>query len=268
MVTITKAPFEDTSQYINGNVTISTNSIHINNDTWEFWYDYDTFHHDTFELCFDVVAYEGTKTMTISDDNSYSISVGTTPKHIRIVSTNQNYVYVDGEYVATIGWNSALDIYFQNHIITNYSISTISTRLEGVVRWLKQWFNTKEEHDAMLFTDSGWQSCTLSSGYTVYTSGTTLRVRKVGKFVEVSGIFKNSNASSTSSTTGVQFATIPSGYRPSAQQTQVCQGSNMNRWLLTINTSGGMFWSRYGTSSYAAASAGSWFPYTITYMVD
>lgn len=141
-------------------------------------------------------------------------------------------------------------------------------KLSSIVTWLKQWFNTKEEHDAMLFTNSGWKSCTLSSGYTVYTSGTTLRVRKIGKFVEVSGIFKNSNASSTSSTTGVKFATIPSGYRPSQQQTQVCQGSNMNRWLLTINTSGEMFWSRYGTNAYAAASAGSWFPYTITYMVD
>lgn len=153
---------------------------------------------------------------------------------------------------------------------TTYNISCIlgDVILSGIVTWLRNWFNTKEEHDAMLFTNSGWQTCTLSSGYTVYTSGTTLRVRKMGKFVEVSGIFKNSNASSTSSTTAVKFATIPSGYRPSQQQTQVCQGSGMNRWLLTINTSGEMFWSRYGTNAYAAASAGSWFPYTITYMVD
>lgn len=153
---------------------------------------------------------------------------------------------------------------------TTYNISCVlgNVILSEIVTWLKNWFNTKEEHNVMLFTDSGWQTCTLSSGYAVCTSGKTLRVRKVGKFVEVSGVFKNSSASSTSSVTAVKFATIPSGYRPSQQQTQVCQGSGMNRWLLTVNTSGEMFWSRYGTNAYAAAKAGSWFPYTITYMVD
>lgn len=138
-------------------------------------------------------------------------------------------------------------------------------KLSGIVTWLKQWFNTKEEQNTLLFTDSGWQTCTLSSGYTVYTSGTTLRVRKVGKFVELSGVAK----SSAEKTNGeYQFATIPSGYRPAATQEKVCQGSGMNRWLLTVKSTGAMTIARYGTTAYATQPSGVWLPYTITYMVD
>lgn len=141
-------------------------------------------------------------------------------------------------------------------------------KLSGIVTWLRQWFNTKEEQDTLFFTDSGWKTCSLSSGYSVYTSGTNLRVKKRGKIVEVTGVFKNNSALGTSSTTAIQFATIPSGYRPSQQQTKVCQGTNMNRWLLTVSSDGKMTFARYGTTSYQSISAGSWFPYTLTYMID
>lgn len=139
--------------------------------------------------------------------------------------------------------------------------------LSGIVNWVKQWFHTKEEMDTLFLTDSGWQTCSLNSGYSVYTSGTTLRVRKTGKIVQINGVFKN-NSSVTSSITAVKFATIPTGYRPSKQQVKVCQGSNMSRWTLTVNSSGEMFWARYGTDSYATASSGSWLIYTMTYMID
>lgn len=139
-------------------------------------------------------------------------------------------------------------------------------KLSGIVTWLKQWFNTKEEQNTLLFTDSGWQTCTLSSGYAVYTSGTNLRVRKVGKIVQVNGVFKNNNTLSASS--NVQFATLPSGYRPSQEQVKICQGSDLYKWLLRIKADGAMTLSRYGTSSDASASSGRWLPYCITYMVD
>lgn len=141
-------------------------------------------------------------------------------------------------------------------------------KLSGIVTWLRQWFNTKEEQDTLLFTDSGWQSCTISSGYAVYTSGTYLRVKKRGKIVEVTGVFKNNSALGTSSTTGIQFATLPSGYRPSKQQTKICQGTNMNRWLLVVSPDGKLTFSRYGATSYQSISASSWFPYTLTFMID
>lgn len=138
-------------------------------------------------------------------------------------------------------------------------------KLSGIVTWLKNWFNTKEEHDAMLFTDSGWKTCTLSSGYAVYTSGTTLRVRKVGKLVQVSGVVKNSSAMSSSSGT---FATIPTGYRPHHTIHHICQGSSMNKWSLGVNPNGNLTIFRYGADSLANPGSGTWFPYTLTYLVD
>lgn len=152
----------------------------------------------------------------------------------------------------------------ENYAVTIYN----GKKLSGIVTWLRQWFNTKEEQDTLFFTDSGWKTCTLSSGYAVYTSGTNLRVKKRGKIVEVTGVFKNNSALDTSSTTTIQVATIPSGYRPSNQQTKICQGTNMNRWLLIVYPDGKLTFSRYGTTSYQSISAGSWFPYTLTYMID
>ena len=155
---------------------------------------------------------------------------------------------------------------------TTYNITWVNPpaqtqkTITGIVTWLRNWFNTKEEIDEMILTDSGWQTCTLSSGYAVYTSGTTLRVRKVGKIVHATGVFKNNNTLSASS--NVQFATLPSGYRPSQEQVKICQGSDAYKWLLRIKTDGAMTLSRYGTSSDASASSGRWLPYCITYMVD
>ena len=141
-----------------------------------------------------------------------------------------------------------------------------SKTITGIVTWLRNWFNTKEEIDEMILTDSGWQNCTMASGYAVYTSGTNLRVRKVGKIVHATGVFKNNNTLSASS--NVQFATLPSGYRPSQEQVKICQGSDLYRWLLRIKADGAMTLSRYGTNSDASASSGRWLPYCITYMVD
>ena len=163
---------------------------------------------------------------------------------------------------------SALQQYNRTYEVgTTYNILHGDVVLSGIVTWLKNWFNTKEEHDSMMFTDSGWQTCSLNSGYSVYSSGTSLRVRKTGKIVQINGVFKN-NSSVTSSITAVKFATIPTGYRPSKQQVKVCQGSNMDRWTLIVNSSGEMFWARYGTDSYVTASSGRFLPYTMTYMID
>lgn len=164
----------------------------------------------------------------------------------------------DFEENVTLGQYTAKS---ENFTVTIYK----GKKLTGVVTWLRNWFNTKEEHDEMLLTDSDWKTCTLSSGYTAYTSGTTLRVRKVGKLVQVSGVVKNTNALSSSSGT---FANIPSGYRPHHNINHICQGSNMNRWALVIGSGGDMKFFRYGADSLANPVSGTWFPYTLTYLVD
>ena len=139
-------------------------------------------------------------------------------------------------------------------------------RKNGIVTWLRQWLPTKEEVDTLFLTDSGWQSCTISSGYSIYTSGMIVRVRKVGKVVEFSGVVK---PTAEKSTTGeFQIATIPSGYRPSNDQHKICQGSNMDRWLLQVKSTGAVTASRYGTTSPIKQPKNAWLNFVITYMID
>lgn len=142
-----------------------------------------------------------------------------------------------------------------------------SKTITGIVTWLKQWFYTKEEVDDLLLSDSGTQSCTISTGYSVYTSGTSLRVRKIGKNVLVNGVFKN-NSQVTSTNNQIQFATLPSGYRPTNTQVKICQGSGVSRWLLRIYSNGQMTWERYGVSTNNTITSGSIYEYSICFMVD
>ncbi len=156
---------------------------------------------------------------------------------------------------------------------TTYNITWVnppaSTQktISGIVTWLKQWFYTKDEIDTQL-SDSGWQSLTFSSGYANYNTTEPLQIRKIGKFVEIRGIIKPT-AQKTASTTAVQFATVPSGYRPSYQfRSAIQQGSGINRWHLTVETDGKLCWSRYGKTSSDNVPSGAWMCVHITYMLD
>lgn len=143
----------------------------------------------------------------------------------------------------------------------------MSKTISGIVTWLKQWLYTKDEIDTKLL-DSGWQNLTLSSGYANYNSTEILQIRKIDKFVEIRGIIKPT-AQKTASTSAVQFATIPTGYRPTYQfRSAICQGSGMNKWHLTAETNGNLCWSRYGTTSSIALPSGAWMCVHITYMLD
>lgn len=106
-----------------------------------------------------------------------------------------------------------------------------------------------------------------TSGWASYNSDSTPTLRKYGNVVCFTGAFKNTS-SVTLDTTNVRVCTIPSGYRPSQQVCQLCQGSGSNKWLITLNTDGAVYASRYGVSSYVSASASSWFPFNATWIVD
>ena len=274
VVTITDAPFEDIDNYTNGTVDIFTNYIYINNDSFEFYYD--DWQSSKFELCFDVEAYTGTKTIRIydgSDPNDYySKSITTTPEHFRIVSTDDNKVYVDGELVATIGAenHSSIKIDFAGHIIKNYSFTNISNsfkKLEGVVRWLNQWFYTKDELGRnSLVRDTGWEQVTLASN-NVHTENNPLRIRRVGRLVEIRGAWLTT-ANTSSSTTNYVFATIPSQFRPTSEhRSTICHGNGINKWHFRVLTNGNLEATRYGSNSNVNIPSGAWMATHITYMV-
>ena len=275
MVTITDAPFEDISNYIHGTVDIFTNYIYINNDSFEWYYNDGT--SQNFELCFDVEAYTGTKTIRIYDgstpNNYYDKSITTTPEHFRIVSANNtNKVYVDGELVATLNAknNSSIIIKFEGHIIKNYSFNNIDDsfkKLEGVVRWLGSWFYTKDELGRnSLVEDTGWEQVTLASN-NAHNPNNPLRIRRVGRLVEIRGAWLP-NANTSSSTTNYVFATIPSQFRPTSEyRSTICHGNGLNRWNLRVMTNGNLEAIRYGSNSNVNIPKGAWMATHITYMV-
>ena len=110
-------------------------------------------------------------------------------------------------------------------------------------------------------------NCALASGFALYGSE-AVTARKYGKVVTVTGTLKNT-AAKTYDTSPVDMFTVPSGYRPSNTVYAVCQGSNFHKWVLTINTAGEAKIQRYGTASASVqAAAGSWLPFTVTYVQE
>ena len=140
----------------------------------------------------------------------------------------------------------------------------MSTTITGIVTWLKQWFYDKNEIDSY---DTGWSNLTCVSGYASDTSH-PLQIRRINKLVEIRGVVKPT-ASVTASSDVVQFATIPTGYRPSTEhRSSICQGSGINRFMLRADPNGVIGWTRYGTTSSVNLPNGAWMGIHITYMID
>lgn len=113
-------------------------------------------------------------------------------------------------------------------------------------------------------------ACTMASGFSVYgtAAGNTPTARKYGKVVTVSGAVTNS-AAATYNTTPVTMFTVPSGYRPPAAVYAVMNGTGYNKWLFAINPNGNATIQRYGSATAAVqCAAGSWLPFSITYVIE
>lgn len=113
-----------------------------------------------------------------------------------------------------------------------------------------------------------WSALTISSGFEVYTAGSTEpKYRVNGNMVTIRGAVKPT-AVVTAGATDIKFAgTIPAQYRPTFGQTFICQGSGMNRWLLTVKADGNIYVSRYGTSDYTDIPVGAWLTFCVTYSI-
>lgn len=118
--------------------------------------------------------------------------------------------------------------------------------------------------------DSGWQTATLDSQFTVYSENTPVQYRKIGKMVEIRGAVAPTSDIAGSTTRYVIF-TLPSEYRhsyPSIIDT-LCQGSTQNKWLLGVDSSGNVTFSRYGTTSgYVTCTTSNWLPFHVMFFVD
>lgn len=118
-----------------------------------------------------------------------------------------------------------------------------------------------------LWEDTGWKDVTFSSGFVHHSETDRVRYRRVGKVVELRGAVKNTNQ--VSANTDVTVATIgDTTCRPSKRVTYRQQGSGMNTFVISINTTGTIAVNRYGTTSGIAIPSGSWLNVHTTFLVD
>lgn len=109
-----------------------------------------------------------------------------------------------------------------------------------------------------------------SSGWAIYDTadGSTVTLRRHGKVVTLTGALKNTSAV-TLDNTGVTVFTIPEGYRPSQTLSVIEQGSGTNIYLARFRSNGNVTFERYRNStSYSSISAGAWFPFHATWIMD
>lgn len=95
--------------------------------------------------------------------------------------------------------------------------------------------------------DTGWVNCTYQTGFKRYGSTQpNAQVRRIGKQVYFRGVIGRTSAVTPTSDTSTPMVRMPSGYAPEYTMNVVCQGSQSNRFMLSINANGLIYVSRYG----------------------
>lgn len=117
--------------------------------------------------------------------------------------------------------------------------------------------------------DTGWIDLEFSKSFENYgtKANNNPKYRKIGKVVILQGV-ATPVEKTPDDTTQLELFTIPEEIRPSKVFYQLCQGTGVNKWLLTINTNGMVAFSRYGTTDLVSANPGNWLPFNIVYFID
>ena len=120
-----------------------------------------------------------------------------------------------------------------------------------------------------LTVGSGWVDLEFSSNFENYngTASNNPKYRRIGKIVMLQGLATPVNKTPADSSE-LELLTIPEEIRPSKEFYQLCQGTGINKWLLTITKNGAVTFSRYGTTDWASANPGNWLPFNIVYFID
>lgn len=116
--------------------------------------------------------------------------------------------------------------------------------------------------------DTGWIDLEFSSDFENYnkTASNNPKYRRIGNIVMLQGV-ATPVEKTPDDTTQLELFTIPEEIIPSKIFYQICQGTGVNKWLLTINTNGKVTFSRYGTTDWASANPDNWLPFNIMYMI-
>lgn len=126
------------------------------------------------------------------------------------------------------------------------NVGNLSTNVEN----LSKKINKKQD----IIEDTGWVECKYGNGIVPYTSNSHARVRKIGNIVFLQGTLKNNTAWSTHDS----ILTFDKKFAPSQESRFLCQGSGLNRFLLTVRTTGICKVERYGTTKSITVETGAW----------
>ena len=128
------------------------------------------------------------------------------------------------------------------------NVGNLSTNVENLSE------NIDKKQD--IIEDTGSIECKYGNGIVPYTSNSNARVRKIGNIVFLQGTLKNNTAWSTHDS----ILTFDKKFAPSQESRFLCQGSGLNRFLLTVRTTGICKVERYGTnqSQGITIKTGAW----------
>lgn len=157
-----------------------------------------------------------------------------------------------------IGGNDAKKVSFSNlseYLKKRLQIEDITTNVGNLstnVENLSENIDKKQD----IIEDTGWIECKYGNGIVPYTSNSNARVRKIGNIVFLQGTLKNNTAWSTHDS----ILTFDKKFAPSQESRFLCQGSGLNRFLLTVRTTGICKVERYGTnqSQGITIKTGAW----------
>lgn len=153
-------------------------------------------------------------------------------------------------------------------------IETAKNSLLGEIQRLNTSFTSLASRVSYLERDTGWlEVTTFYNGCGHYNTGNygydKLKVRKVGKIVQIAGAVKNNYAISDSKGNKVTLFRLPDAIpMPNSwSNTALMQGSGKNSWMMSFNDRV-VELSRYGTTSFIQVPAGSWLNCFYTYLTE
>ena len=118
--------------------------------------------------------------------------------------------------------------------------------------------------------DSGWQTATLTDDFKAYNNDSINmpQYKRTGNQVEIIGSV-SPTSTIPGSTTPYTIFTLPEGYRPSNPNCYtICHGSGKNTWLLRVQPTGEVTFSRYGVTSNIDAENNVWLIFDHTFFID
>lgn len=184
-------------------------------------------------------------------------------------------------------WGNELDI----DEISNYHIEVVSpdnsnvslteTLLYGVDTYSKFYSFTVNEPGIWRFSvetyvayinvdyNTDWTSLTLSSKVVKYSTGLSPMVRRKGDTVSIIGQVSPKTATTPSGDDQLLVATLPAMFRPTHNIKSVQQGSGSSRFLMSVNSDGTIYVSRYSnnTTMNNQIPTGAWLNLYCTYMI-